>query len=314
MLQGKLTAGKERPLQCSLTKRVAKQLNMNNGGSIVRTRAAFTILLLLLVMAQSDAAELKQETIRAWDDYVRTVNLTMEDRATGRSPFLWVDESPNLIPRVRGGELLAEGHDPYQVPQGLIHHWVGAMFIPSVTLDEVILVLNDYARYPEFYPPLVVKSKVLEQTDDFEKVTLLMTQKALGVTAAVETDDEIRIKKLDANRVYIVSNAVGVREIADYGQTSEHPFPEDRRPGYVWRTLGVIRLEQRDGGVYVEMETVALSRGIPLIFRWLIEPLTESLPRKIMLETLKDTRDAVREEKEPASRGNQKVAQARARE
>jgi hypothetical protein len=273
-----------------------------------------TILLLLFTVARVHAAELKQGTLRAWEAYVRTVNLTMEDRATGRSRFLWVDESSDRIDRVRGGEILVASHDPDDVPQGLIHHWIGAVFIPSATLDEVTRVLNDYDRYPDFYRPLVAQSKIVERTDDREKVTLLMTQKAFGVTAAVETDDEIRIKQLGANRVYIMSNAVRVQEIADYGQPSEHPFPEDRRPGYVWHTLGLIRLEQRDGGVYVEMETVALSRGIPALFRWLIKPLTDSLPRKIMSETLEDTREAVSKEQESGPREDQGLAQSKARE
>ena len=55
------------------------------------------------------------------------------------------------------------------------------------------------------------------------------------------------------------------------------------------------RLMQRDGGVYYETETVTLSRGIPWEFRWLIEPVTERLPRSIMMQTLNDLREAVRE-------------------
>jgi len=41
------------------------------------------------------------------------------------------------------------------------------------------------------------------------------------------------------------------------------------------------------------LETVALSRGIPLEVRWLIKPLTDELPRRIMTDMLQDTRDAV---------------------
>jgi hypothetical protein len=280
----------------------------------VRTGATLLILLLLVGVARSDAAELKQGTLQAWDAYVQTVNLAMAKRATGDSPFLWVDESPDLVRRVRGGELLVSSQDHPKVPQGLIHHWIGAMFLPSVTLDEVAWVLDDYDRYQDFYRPLVVKSKVLERTDNSEKVTLLMMQKAFEVTAAVETDDEIHIMKLDASRVYSLSVSTRVQEIVDYGRPGEHLLSEDRGPGYVWRTLGVTRLEQRDGGVYVEMETIALSRGIPWEFRWLIKPLTDNLPRRIMLETLKDTRDAVSEETERTSGQDQNIVQSRARE
>jgi hypothetical protein len=111
-----------------------------------------------------------------------------------------------------------------------------------------------------------------------------------------------------------VSNAVRVQEIADFGQPNEHPYPEDQRPGYIWREVGVTRLEQRDGGVYVEIETIALSRGIPWAFRWLIEPLTNKLPREIMMKTLTDTRGAVNAAKESAPNSGQNVAQVRARE
>ena len=236
--------------------------------------------------------------MQAWDDYIQTVDLAMAERASGRRSFLWVDESPDLVRRVRGGELLVSSQDHPKLPQGLIHHWIGAMFLPNTTLDNVTDLLDDYDRYETFYRPLVGKSKVLYRTGDCRKVTLLMVQKAFGVTAAVETEDEIRIEKLHTSMAYSLSNSVRVQEIADYGQSNEHPFPEDRGPGYVWRTHGVTRIEQRDGGVYVEIETIALSRGIPWEFRWLVEPLTEHLPRTIMFETLKNTRDAVAEETE----------------
>jgi hypothetical protein len=55
----------------------------------------------------------------------------------------------------------------------------------------------------------------------------------------------------------------------------------------------VERLEKRDGGVYVEFETISLSRGIPVEVRWLIKPVTDDLPRKMMTNMLDDTRSAV---------------------
>src|SRR5271166_5847592 len=69
----------------------------------LRTRTTLAILFCLLGAARSDAAELKQKTLQAWQAYVQTANLAMEQRAAGRSPFLWVDESPDLLRRVRIG-------------------------------------------------------------------------------------------------------------------------------------------------------------------------------------------------------------------
>ena len=78
----------------------------------------------------------------------------------------------------------------------------------------------------------------------------MMVGKAYSVTAAVETNDEIQIVRLGADRAYSLTTSVRVQAVAEYGQPSEHMLPEGQGPGYVWRTFGVTRLEQRDGGVY----------------------------------------------------------------
>ena len=160
---------------------------------------------------------------------------------------------------LRAGEVLVEpvdGDSPHTVPRGLIHDWIGAVFVPKAKLDDVMGVLGDYEHYKDFYRPMVVKARLLEQTPDHQKLTLLMVQKAFSVTGAVETDNEIQIARLGAGRAYSLSTSVRVQEIADYGKPSEHALPEDHGPGYVWRTFNVTRLEQRDDGVYIEMEMI----------------------------------------------------------
>jgi hypothetical protein len=281
----------------------------------VRSRPVLAILFLLLAPALSNAIELNQETLQAWDAYVRAARLCMEKRASGQSPFLWVDEKPDRVQRVRAGEVLVapvDSDSPHKVPRGLIHDWVGAVLLPKAKLHDGMGVLNDYERYQDFYRPMVVKSRLLEQTHDHEKVTLVMLQKAFSVTAAVETENEVHIVRLDAGRAYSLSTSVRVREIADYGQPSEHALPEDHGPGYVWRTFTVSRLEQRDEGVYVETEMIGMSRGIPLAVRWLVTPLAERLPRNILLATLQDTRDAVSKEIKAASFETQTIARVTA--
>jgi hypothetical protein len=276
----------------------------------LRTRTTLAILLCLLGAARSEAAELKQKTLQAWEAYIQTANLAMEQRAAGRRPFLWVDESQDLLRQVRSGELVVSNRDHSEVPSGLIHHWVGAMFLPGVTLDEVNAVFNDYDHYPDFYRPRVVKVKVLKQTDVYQKITMLVVQRAFGVTGAVEADNEVHISKLDARRIYSLSNATRVQEIVDYGQPEERLSSENQGPGYVWRTVSMNRLEQRDDGVYIEMEMISLSRGIPIGVGWVIKPLIERMPRTVMLETLKDTRNAVRERIKRDLGRDQKVEQS----
>ena len=50
---------------------------------------------------------------------------------------------------------------PKKVPSGLIHDWVGAVFIPNVSLNDVQQVVRDYARYKDLYQPNVIDSKVI---------------------------------------------------------------------------------------------------------------------------------------------------------
>jgi len=277
----------------------------------LRIGAALTILVLLLSAAPMEATDLKQPTLDAWDSYVQLVDASVDSRAAGRSTFLYVDESPAYAQCVRSGGTVVTNQYPREVPHGLIHHWLGAIFVPNVTLDQVAGVIADYDRYGSIYRPFVAQSAVLARAGDMEKVNLVMVQRAFSVTAAVDTDYQVQIVRLDANRIFIVSKAVRVQEIADYGKPSAHPFADDRRPGYVFRTMSVTRLEQRDGGVYVEMETIALSRGIPAAFRWLIKPLTDNLPRTMMLQTLQATRTAVIGAPAPPPNNDENVAQNR---
>ncbi|MGO9434735.1 MAG: hypothetical protein ACLPH3_25130 [Terracidiphilus sp.] len=179
------------------------------------------------------------------------------------------------------------------MPHTLIHDWVGAVFVPNVTLDRALSVIEDYDRYNEFYKPLVSECSIVARDGDQIKLNVVATQKAFSVTAAVETEEQVQVVRLGPKKAYIASSAVRVQEIADYGQPTEHPFPENRRPGFVWREVTVQRLEERDGGVYIELETTVLSRSIPAELRWFIKPLADGLLRKLMLDVLNDTRNAV---------------------
>jgi hypothetical protein len=267
-----------------------------------RAGIAFAVgILILTAVTISKAVELKPSTLEAWNAYVRGVASSVEQRAKGDHPFLWIDESSDIKKRVFAGEAVVAAHDHGKISNGMIHHWLGAIYFPGATLDQVTAVLDDYDHYKDVYAPMIVKSKLLERTDHSKKVNLLLVGKAVGVIGAVDTDDEIQIVQVDSDRCYSVSNSVRAQEISDYGKPSEHLLPQDQGPGYVWRTFGVTRLMQRDGGVYLEMETVSLSRGIPWEFRWLVAPVTEHLPRTVMTQTLNDTREAVKKAAQAAS-------------
>jgi hypothetical protein len=269
-------------------------------GRRFKISAAVTFLILFAVTL-SYAVELKPATLQGWNDYIRTVTASMEQRANGTHPFLCTDESPDVKKRVLAGEAVVDSHPHDKIRDGLIHHWVGAIYFPGATIDQVSAVLGDFDHYKDIYTPMIVKSKCLERNDCSVKVNLLLVGKAAGVVGAVDTDDEVQTVKLGSDKIYSISTSVRSQEVSDYGKPNEKMIEQDKGPGYVWRTFGVTRLMQRDGGVYYETETVTLSRGIPWEFRWLIEPVTERLPRSIMTQTLNDLREAVKKSAKASS-------------
>jgi len=78
-----------------------------------------------------------------------------------------------------------------------------------------------------------------------------------------------------------------------YRQTGEHRLSEGYGGGYIWKLYSISRFEQRDGGVYVEVEVIALSRDIPAIMHFIVDPIVRRVSRSSLLLSLQQTQDAV---------------------
>jgi hypothetical protein len=251
------------------------------------------------------ADQLRPETLNAWNKYAGAAKARIESRlATGQQPFLWIDEDRQRAQRVQRGDILVtamQGSNPRKVPHGLIHDWLGAVFLPHTTLDAVLHVLNNYSQYQEYYKPHVMRSRLLKDDGDQQSFALVLVEKGFGVTAAIDTDMDAQVVRIDATRAYRYSSTTRVQAIEHFGRPDERKFTAETGPGYVWRLVMGSRLEQRDGGVYLEMETIVMSRGIPSELGWLIGSLTQRVPRDLVTRTLRATREAVAQETTPAS-------------
>jgi hypothetical protein len=255
--------------------------------------ASLTPLLLTSVAA---AAELKQETLQSFDEHVAVVNAQMQQRIRGGAAFLWIDESPERVLQARDGKIVvapADAHTPKRVPSGLIHYWIGAAFLPNARLEEVFSVVRDYRHYKDYYSPVVIDSKSVQQLGTEDQFSMLLMNRSWLTKTALDSDYHSRYVQVDASRWYSVSYATRIQEIADYGQPDEHKLPVDEGSGYVWRLHSITRFEERDGGVYVEVEASALSRDIPGSLRWLVDPIVRRVSRHSLLTSLRQTQDAV---------------------
>jgi hypothetical protein len=254
----------------------------------------FIYLSFMVAPATSEGAELKKETQQAWDAYIQTANSQMVNRTHG--PFLWVDEVPDRSNSVRDGKILVSPigqQNPKPVPYGLIHDWIGAAFIPDAKLEDVLSAARDYDHYKEFYKPNVIDSKSLGTAGTCDKYSMLLANHEIVASTALEGEYEACYHRLGDRRWYSIAHTTRLQEIRRYTWPGAEELPVDQGSGYIWRIYSLTRFEERDGGVYVELEVIVLSRDIPVAVRWVVNPIVRKVSRNAMLSSLRQMEEAV---------------------
>jgi hypothetical protein len=242
------------------------------------------------------AAQLQSCTLDAWDNYVEKADARMQERLDARQPFLWVDESPDRRRRVLQGDIVvspASRKGIQSVQSGLIHDWIGAAFIPDATARSLLAIVRDYDRYKDYYQPAVTESRTLACDGSSEDFSMVWQRRVLWIDAAVRSRYRTRYVTVDARRGYAIASTAEVQEIQSYGDPEENLLPPDTGNGFLWRLQSIIRYEERDGGVYLEIEAIALTRDIPLSLRWIVSPVVNHLSINSLTATLRQTREAV---------------------
>jgi hypothetical protein len=254
------------------------------------------ILILLPLSSWAGSVTLKPETVAAWDSYLAAAHAAMQARLQPGAPFLWLDEQPGRAEHVRtqGPYIVPAGpHIPKKVPSGLIHDWLGAGFLPNVTIQDILRVLRDYDGYKDVYRPGVIGS-MSHGTDGIRDLFFLrFANRSVVAKIALDTEEEASYFRVDDHRWYAVSNTVHIREVDHVGSPEERTLPEDTGIGLIWRLSSITRLEERDGGVYGELEAFALSRDIPAAFRLFVTPIVRRVSRDSLATSLQQTKVAI---------------------
>ena len=268
-----------------------------------RLHVPVAVFAMLASAAISPTAELKRETRREWDQYTAKMRAEIAVWPQCSEPFQRSDATPDVIRRIRAGEIVVTpvGRNPKPVAGGLIHHWAGAAFMPYRTIDDVFSVIRDYDRYKEYYAPLVINSKMLGQSGNEYRFSMRMMNQSLFSKSALNGEYAEEYHRVSDRRWYSVAYSTRMQQIDDFGRPSEHMLPPDEGSGYIWRVYSISRYEQRDSGVYVEVEFIALSRDIPASLRWLVNPIIRRVSRNALLTSLEKTRAAVGTETPAAS-------------
>ncbi len=259
-------------------------------------RAALWCAAFLTFLSPSNAATLTRETVNVWEDYIQNANVQIQDRVKPGRRFLCMDESDARAAKVRRGEVVvwaAGASTPQEIPSGLIHDWIGAVYIANTTLDQVLPIVRDYARYKDYYRPAVIDSKVVALGDTEDSFSMVLANKGPFRKSALDSVYKSSQVRVDDVRRYSVAQTTRIQEIADYGSTAQHVLPEGEGLGLIWRLFSATRYEERDGGVYIEIEAIALSRDVPASLHWLVDPIIRRVAKASLTTTLEETRDVV---------------------
>ena len=251
---------------------------------------------MLLGQTSASAISLTHETAQAWDDYIEGVNIRIKQRSSASNPFLWLDGDPDTAAKVRSKLIVvspATRHVPMKVPSGLIHHWIGAAFMPDISIADVLRVVRDYNRYKDFYRPGVIDSKSIDTNPDKDRFSLELVNKSFFKKSALDSDNEASYVRVDDHRLYMVSRSTRIREVAEFGAPGAHTLPEDEGTGIIWRLFSVVRFAERDGGLYIEVEAIALSRDIPGALRAMAGPIVRHVSKESLVTALMQTEAAV---------------------
>jgi len=236
-----------------------------------------------------------REALNTYQTYVREAEARMQQEI--QSPtYLWAARSPARWERVRSGEAVVEpwnAQGDSDIGDTLIHDWIGALFISGVKLTQVAAFLQDYAVHKNFYRPEVIDSRLLEHNGNGYRLHYRLVKKKI-LTVVLDTEHTANYYPISATRMVTSSYTTRIAEVKDAGKPEERELPPGKDHGFLWRLNTYWRLEEKDGGVYMECRSISLSRSVPYGLGWLINPIIRSLPNESLAHLLTATSQGVR--------------------
>jgi hypothetical protein len=264
-----------------------------------RTRSLLSgvFLLAFFVAAPGRAvAEPPPAAVSAFNSYIAGVESRLAQQHRSHNAFLApVSSAPQSEARLHRGELIIENLTPSNsvLPGALLHHWRGTAFAPGAKAADFERLMKDFNAYPQHFSPQVLQAKVLTRHDDQLQAAMRVRQRHV-ITVVMDTAYDIAFAQLDAQHGYSISRSTHISEIDSPGTANERALNPNEEHGFLWRQNTYWTYEERDGGLYMQMESVSLTRSIPTGLGWAVRPFVESVPRDSLEFTLRSTCNALR--------------------
>jgi hypothetical protein len=294
---------------CANLPRRAEPVRIKEADVTARIRIAraglvgIATLLAGLTVRTAEAAGPSPQALAAFNQYVDQAEAQIHHEEAAPESFLGLQAFPAPTPeeleaRLRRGEIIitSGGITPVEVPGGLVHHWIGIVFIPQATIADVFAVLQNYDQMARYYSPDVAASRLVKRHGDDFQISMRLRQHKV-ITVMLDGLYDVRYGRLDDDHQFSVSRSTQMVEVSgdappDESQNGDEPAGGPDH-GFLWRTNAYWRFEQATDGTFVEFESISLSRDVPSGWGWLIEPFIRDVPRESLLFTLRATRKAV---------------------
>jgi hypothetical protein len=272
------------------------------------TRCGFSYLRIFFVVGLLEAASVgavgqpMPAAVAGFDSYVDRVEGRLARQHGSRDGFIaGASLSAGNDARLRRGELIVEQLSPGDgvgLPGALLHHWRGTAFAPGATAADFERLMRDFDAYPRRFAPQVLRAAVVAQEEDRWQAdrmqAFMRVRQRHVITVVMDTSYDIRFGRLDLQHGYSNSRSTRMAEIDGAGTSKERVLGADEEHGFLWRQNTYWSYEERDGGLYMQVESVSLTRSIPTGLGWAVRPFVGSIPRESLEFTLRAVCDALK--------------------
>ena len=248
--------------------------------------------LFLTTSSQRLLAEPSQAAITAFNTYSDAVEARLLRQHHATTILVPADNH-----RLRNSDLIiervAEPAAPSTNPSGaILHHWRGTAFASGAHAEDFLRLMRDFDSYPRHFSPEVVSAHTVSQQGDRIQTIMRIRQHHV-ITVVMDTAYDVAFTPIDARHGYSISHSTRINEIASPGTPEEHALPPGQEHGFLYRLNTYWSYEERDGGLYLQIEAVSLSRSIPTGLGWAVGPYVESIPRESLEFTLRSATKAL---------------------
>lgn len=226
--------------------------------SAARVRCITTLALLAIALAwvPATASSPSVATLDAWNAYVAHTERRLDQTRVVRPPLQ---------------EAIVATGDTTDVGSGTVADWRGSVFVKSVTLNQLL----DRLQTPGTPPPQddILAASVLGREVDCLRVYMRLERRAI-VTVTYDTEHTIVFHRWSSAQATARSVATRIEEV---GGT-------DR--GFLWKLNSYWRYDAMDGGVLVGLQTLTLSRDVPMLVKPIAGRIVPRIAHDSMMRTL----------------------------